>query len=114
MSSLVKRCLFVAAAMFLLLSLGCQTDSQKDDSNPAKSVDMNNTIGAFADVFFSDPGAVRGFGIVAGLHGTGSSECPPDLRAVLSKYIIQRVTEKSRINPEINHRTAGLLPNILM
>jgi hypothetical protein len=43
---------------------------------------------------------VKGWGIVAGLAGTGSSECPPILRDVLVKYIQQQVPAESRLDPE--------------
>ena len=41
---------------------------------------------------------MRGIGIVAGLHGTGSSECPPMVRENLEKYIWKQIPAGSGIN----------------
>jgi hypothetical protein len=43
---------------------------------------------------------VKGYGIVAGLPGTGSSECPPGLRKALVKYILKEIGSGARINPD--------------
>jgi hypothetical protein len=42
------------------------------------------------------PVAVHGFGMVAGLWGTGSSECPSDLRPILEKYIRQQIPNSTQ------------------
>jgi hypothetical protein len=42
---------------------------------------------------------VKGYGIVAGLAGTGSSECPPELRRALAKYIQARAGKGAVVNP---------------
>jgi flagellar basal body P-ring protein FlgI len=58
------------------------------------------TIGSLTQLFQPDEIPVIGYGIVAGLPGTGSSECPPTLREPLIKYIWQQLPSESRINPE--------------
>ena len=42
---------------------------------------------------------MRGFGLVGNLNGTGSSECPPELREVLVKYISQKSTGIDGVTP---------------
>ncbi len=85
---------FRLTAILLLFCLcfvfGCAGERKADDEGVDKPVPLNNTVGALAE--FYDFGAipVRGFGLVGNLNGTGSSECPPELRAVLIKYITQQ------------------------
>ncbi len=85
---------FRFTAILLLFCLcfvfGCAGERTADDEGVDEPVTLNNTVGALAE--FYDFGAipVRGFGLVGNLNGTGSSECPPELRAVLVKYITQQ------------------------
>jgi len=52
--------------------------------------DLGLTIGSLAEVFSLETIPVKGYGIVGGLRGTGSSECDPALRAELKKYILRQ------------------------
>lgn len=61
---------------------------------------LGATIGSLTQLYQPGDIPVVGYGIVAGLPGTGSSECPPVLREVLIKYIWQQLPAESRINPE--------------
>jgi hypothetical protein len=45
----------------------------------------------YAEIFASDAIPVSGYALVGGLNGTGSSECPPQIRENLKKYILQRL-----------------------
>ncbi len=83
--------------VFFLFVLGCTAvglvscgKSEKKET-PEKQINLDTTVGQltrFAPVA-SIP--VRGYGVVAGLWGTGSSECPPAIRQQLEKYIWQRM-----------------------
>jgi flagellar basal body P-ring protein FlgI len=74
----------------LLFSSGC--GKQKLSVIPKGPLDIqaDSTIGSVAEVF--SPGAVRveGYGIVGSLRGTGSSECPPQIREYLRQYILKQ------------------------
>ncbi len=67
-----------------VLLLGC---GAKDESvatvDPLLGRELGSTIGSVADVAQPEPVAVEGYGLVAGLAGTGSGACPPDVRAYL-------------------------------
>ncbi|MGI6273662.1 MAG: flagellar basal body P-ring protein FlgI [Anaerohalosphaeraceae bacterium] len=71
---------------------------------PQKPVDTTPnydvTIGQLGEMYQHSAVPVRGFGIVAGLPGTGSSECPPELREVLRKTILANVKSDASINPD--------------
>ena len=59
----------------------------------APAVDLGATIGSLAEVFSVGLIPVEGYGLVGGLKGTGSAECPPQIRAYLEQYILQQLPE---------------------
>lgn len=68
-------------------------DSKKDGLQDAQKP-LNTPLGKIAVISAPRPYGVRGFGVVAGLWGTGSAECPPELKKQLEKYIWQRMPSK--------------------
>jgi hypothetical protein len=95
----LRRALWCVTLLLLLASFGCGGTGKKTTKN--KSVADNNgledTVGMYAEIFASDAIPVGGYALVGGLNGTGSSECPAQIRAYLEKYILQRVSG-SKIN----------------
>jgi hypothetical protein len=85
----------------LLISAGCaaHTTSRETARNPltADNNDLGATVSSVAEVFAFDAVPVRGYALVGGLAGTGSTECPPAIRSYLEKYIIQQL-EGAKIN----------------
>ena len=85
--------------LFLALCIyGC-SPPQAPLTEPRKSLTFHDTIGSVTKYFLSEATPVRGIGIVSCLSGTGSSECPPEIRDSLEKYIWQQVPEAGSINP---------------
>lgn len=81
--------------MLGIIALGlasCGKPEKKEDPAEQK-ISLDITVGQLARFAPVVPVSVRGYGIVAGLWGTGSSECPPDLRPKLEKYIWQRMPD---------------------
>jgi flagellar basal body P-ring protein FlgI len=76
---------------------GC--GQQRARTEEPEPVVLEGTIGSFAQLYEFGTIPVKGWGIVAGLAGTGSSECPPALRNVLIKYILQQVSDTSKLDP---------------
>jgi len=83
----------------LLLAFGCESADRHKPLNLEEPFDPDTTIGNIARLIQLNAVPVRGFGIVAGLNGTGSSECPPALRAELEKYIRQQLPTAKDLNP---------------
>jgi len=54
-------------------------------------IDLGTTIGSLTEVFTVQFIAVEGYGVVGGLRGTGSPECPPQIRAYLKQYILSQL-----------------------
>lgn len=104
-SGIMKRKLFSAqnrlpvfTAAIILAGFGC-TPAPKSVSPFQAAVDLNTTIGNLAEIYHFNALHVRGFGVAAGLNGTGSSECPPALRAELEKYIRQQLPKAKGLSP---------------
>ena len=94
----MKRILYLLIVLMLSFLSSCTTSPEQTTQQSAQNI-LDNTIADLSRVIESPAIAVRGFGIVAGLFGTGSSECPPDLRQELEKYIWQQIPQAGAINP---------------
>ncbi|MHC4315421.1 MAG: flagellar basal body P-ring protein FlgI, partial [Planctomycetota bacterium] len=71
---------------------------------------LGTTIGSLCNVVSTDSAAVEGYGIVGGLRGTGSSECPPRIREYLKQYILKQLTDyKTNIDGFINSRDTAVV-----
>ncbi|MDH4202182.1 MAG: flagellar basal body P-ring protein FlgI [Phycisphaerae bacterium] len=84
--------LLLLSAMFFG---GCAQPQQQIEPNAPNPRD---TIGSISRYISTETTPVRSIGIVAGLAGTGSSECPPAVRQELEKYIQQQV-QVGTVNP---------------
>ena len=96
----IKKWLCVSVLSGLAAPMcGCgQKAARRDDlSAPVR---LAGTIGSMAELYEFGSIPVKGWGIVAGLAGTGSGECPPALRNVLVKYIQQEVSDESKVDPD--------------
>lgn len=118
--SYIKKWLCVLALWGLAAAMcGCGQRAARTEQLPAP-VQLEGTIGSMTEVYEFGAIPVKGWGIVAGLSGTGSSECPPVLRDVLVKYIQQQVSGESRVNPNrfINSldtavvEVSGVIPSV--
>ena len=87
----------------LLVSLiwGCgepmQTGGELEEYTSEK--DLGTTIGSVTEMFAFGAIAVEGYALVGGLNGTGSAECPPQIRAYLEKYILTQFGDR-KIDPK--------------
>jgi hypothetical protein len=101
----------------LLDGCGSRGTTAQDLAFPAE---LGPTIGSLVRVVLPEPIPVQGFGLVVGLEDTGSSECPPEIRAYLRQYILKNIPPKTELNADqfINSsRTAvvsveGVIPAI--
>ncbi|MBE0534048.1 MAG: flagellar basal body P-ring protein FlgI [Phycisphaerae bacterium] len=91
--------IFSALAIFALLAaIGCGPTTETP--KVAEPVNYDTTIGELGEMYQFAAVPVRGYGIVAGLPGTGSSECPPDLREILVKDIRTNLKGDVRIDAD--------------
>ena len=98
----MKRMLSSLYIFFLMLALSlCGCSQPKEPSKADEPLNPRDTIGLVAKYFATEATPIRGIGIVACLSGTGSSECPPEIRAELEKYIWQQIPEAGSVRPRL-------------
>ncbi|MCD4831096.1 MAG: flagellar basal body P-ring protein FlgI [Anaerohalosphaeraceae bacterium] len=89
-------------AALTILACGCEESkktSKKDASLQQHTTTIDRTIGDLAEFVSAGPIDVKGVGIVVGLPGTGSSQCPPDIREYLTQYILTQLSKADKISP---------------
>jgi hypothetical protein len=84
-----RKTAYSVIIVFLFVS-GCGSPAV---TTRAKAPDLGDTVGSLAEVFGPEIIGVEGYGLVGGLSGTGSSECPPEIRAYLKQYILTQLVE---------------------
>ncbi|MFB0525367.1 MAG: flagellar basal body P-ring protein FlgI [Phycisphaerae bacterium] len=60
----------------------------------ATVAELGTTIGSLAEVVVLESIPIEGYGLVGGLNGTGSAECPPQIRTYLRQYILTQLPER--------------------
>ena len=87
--NIIGRNLVLVATMLLaaFLACGCGQQSADKGQDDLSLEGLGQTIGSLARIVAPQPVKVEGYGLVSGLKGTGSAECPPRIRAYLSRYI---------------------------
>lgn len=81
------------------LIAGCGRAGVDKSKGLAPAKNLGTTVGSLAEVATPESIPVEGYGLVAGLSGTGSPECPSQIRAYLVRYI-QTQLPKSAVNVE--------------
>ena len=93
MSISYKTMIFSVSVLLIGLSVGgCGGKPARtfDFNEPAPKINIDTTIGSLVEVFAFDTIQVEGYALVGGLNGTGSPDCPPQIRAYLEKYILRQ------------------------
>jgi len=77
---------------------------------PAAPADLGETVGSMAEVFGLEVTEVEGYGLVGGLEGRGSGECPPRIRTYLKQYILSQLPEaRADVEGLINSRDTAVV-----
>lgn len=98
--SVIDQKMVSTAVVLLILCLvaGCG-ELGREDTSLAPASDLGATIGSLADFVTPASIAVEGYGLVGGLRGTGSAECPARIRAYLVRYILAQLPGE-KIDPD--------------
>ena len=89
MGIIERKAIYIVTALYVVSCIsGCQSPG-----NGQSTTDLGATIGSLAEAVFPESISVEGYGLVGGLRGTGSMECPPQIRAYLTRYIMARLSE---------------------
>ncbi len=88
------KTIFAVSILFVTFFItGCD-DKQMVEKEPLTDIDLGTTIGSVAEAFSFELIPVEGYGLVGGLNGTGSAECPAPVREYLKQYILQQLNEE--------------------
>ncbi len=96
-----KKVLLTAALLTACMAGGCPERRRYDAAaQGSATADLGSTIASVATIHVSEPAHVEGYGVVGGLKGTGSAECPPNIRAYLARQIRQQLPAGATLNIE--------------
>ncbi len=121
MKTCLKKTVCLAFFMFFILSIvGCEPAQAPMEIDAETQIDLGTTIGSLVEIFSVDAIHVEGYSIVGGLRGTGSSECPPEVRAYLKRYLLTQLPkQKISVEEFINSRNTavvvihGIMPAVI-
>jgi hypothetical protein len=101
----LRRKTVYSAIIGVLFVAGCGT---RVGGGGSAEPDLGDTVGSLAEVFGPELIGVEGYGLVGGLQGTGSGECPPQIRTYLKQYILAQLPEPRADVEELisDHNTA--------
>jgi len=89
------KTVYVTAILLIICSIGgCGGPMGGKSRDLAPTKDLGPTIGSLVEVILPESIPVEGYGLVGGLNGTGSAECPPQIRAYLKRYIMKQLPEQ--------------------
>lgn len=87
----------IITSIFLCLCCvfsGCSASKSNEAQNNAQ-MNSDATVGSLVQIVSPESVPVEGVGLVAGLDGKGSAECPTDIRKYLSQYILSELPSDS-------------------
>ena len=86
------RLFCLAGALSVFVFSGCQQkETLADGIEFVPESKLGARIGSVANVPMPQPVSVEGYGLVGGLAGTGSGDCPPAIREYLKRYIMTQL-----------------------
>ena len=88
----------VVILLVVCLAAGCGGPGS-EGTGLAPASGLGPTIGSLADFVTPASIGVEGYGLVGGLRGTGSAECPTQIRAYLVRYILTQLPGE-KIDPD--------------
>lgn len=109
-----KRARSISILVGVCLLAGC---GGPETTKPEPEPELGVRIGSLVEVYSAGAIAVEGYGLVGGLKGTGSGECPTQIRAYLKRYILQQLPEHKRVGADriiSSHNTAVVLLRAIM
>jgi len=91
------------------IELGRRSPRSKERIGLQGKTDLGVTIGALVELIVPPLIPVEGYGLVGGLNGTGSAECPPQIRKYLKQYILTQLPERIDIDKFISRSDTSVV-----
>ena len=96
----------VTLAIVELFIGGCggagKAKSQQNLNEPMPGGELGPTVGAISETFAFTQTPVEGFSLVGALNETGSTECPPQIREYLEKYLMKQLPDQKDVGKFID------------
>ncbi|MHC4360928.1 MAG: flagellar basal body P-ring protein FlgI [Planctomycetota bacterium] len=102
-------CVIVFISFFSYFISGCQQPERIIEEELVSTIDISTTIGSMVEVFAVDTIRVEGFALVGGLKQTGSSQCPPQIRPYLEKYIQRELRKEKNVARLIESKNTAVV-----
>jgi hypothetical protein len=104
-----KLVLIKIIVVICFFTAGCGEPVNRGSIEPEPPIDLGTTIGSLTEVFSPELIPVEGYGLVGGLSGTGSGECPPQIRSYLRQYILTQLPKHKDIEELINSQDTAVV-----
>jgi len=93
MRAYYRKLFCLAGVLSVSMFAGCrhQETSATGSVELVPESKLGTRIGSVARVPVAQPVAVEGFGLVGGLPGTGSGDCPPGIREYIKRYVMTQL-----------------------
>jgi flagellar basal body P-ring protein FlgI len=88
MGTIERKAIYIIIALFIYCISGCQSPDKVRSTSG-----LGATIGSLVELVYPESISVEGYGLVGGLRGKGSMECPPQIREYLTRYIMAQLPE---------------------
>ncbi len=103
MNIIIQKTICVIAAIHITCFIAGCGEQGRTGKELIPASDLGTTIGSLVEVSWPESIRLEGCGLVGGLKGTGSAECPPQIRAYLARRIpIQLPAHKINIEKFIS------------
>ncbi len=96
MGIIIRKTICVITVVQIMCYISGCTSSAR--GKPAE--DLGTTIGSSGKIIYPESISVEGYGLVGGLRGTGSLECPPQIRTYLIQYIMAQLPAETMSKAE--------------
>jgi len=80
--------------LIVLFIAGCG-EQGRGVKDLAPTIDLGTTIGSLAEMSWPESIGLEGYCLVVGLRGTGSAECPPQIRAYLAQHLLKQFPRRT-------------------
>jgi hypothetical protein len=88
MKIVIRKKVFVITAVLVGCFIsGCGEGGGRGSKDLMPAIDLGRTIGSLVKMSWPESVRLEGYSLVVGLIGTGSGECPPDIRTYLGQHI---------------------------
>ena len=76
----------IAVVLVSIFTAGCGEGGSRG-AKDLMPIDLGTTIGSLVEMSWPESIRLEGYGLVVGLKGTGSGECPPNIRTYLGQHL---------------------------